>query len=266
MKTSLNMQKAISKDGTVIGFWKSGAGPPLLLVHGTTADHSRWSPISPSFEQHFTVYAMDRRGRGGSGDSPDYDIMREAEDIAAVVEAIGEPVFLLGHSYGGVCSLEASLLTDRVSRLILYEPNVPAGLPQYPPGVPDRIQTLIDSGRLEAGLEVFFQEVVRMPEHDLEAYRQLPVWKIRIQLTPTIPREMLFDRTYSFDTEKFAEFRVPTMLLLGGDSPPIFQKAIGLLDSMLPNNQVVILPDQQHIAMDTNPELFVKEVTQFLLK
>lgn len=266
MKDTLNMKKVTSKDGTIIGFWKSGAGPPLLLVHGTTADHSRWSLISPRFEQHFTVYTMDRRGRGGSGDSPDYDIMREAEDVAALVEAIGEPVFILGHSYGGICSLEASLLTDKVSRLILYEPPIPTGLPQYPPEIPDQIQTLIDSGKLEAGLEVFFREVVRMPEHELEAYRQLPVWKVRIQLTPTIPREMVLDQTYSFDTEKFTNFQVPTMLLLGGDSPPLFRQAIELVDSTLPNNQVVILPGQQHIAMDTNPELFAKEVTNFLLE
>lgn len=266
MEASSKMQTAISKDGTIIGFWKSGTGPPLLLVHGTTADHSRWSPILPRFEQDFTVYTMDRRGRGGSGDSPGYDIIREAEDVAAVVEAIGDPVFVLGHSYGGVCSLEASLLTDKVNRLILYEPPIPTGLPQYQPGVPDRIQTLIDSGRLEAGLEVFFREVVRMPDRELEAYRQLPVWKVRIQLTPTIPREMMLDQTYHFDKEKFEDLQVPIMLLLGGDSPPLFQQAIELLDSTLPNNQVVILPGQQHIAMDTDPELFVREVTHFLLE
>ena len=230
MKDTINMKKVTSKDGTVIGFWKSGAGPSLLLVHGTTADHSRWTPILPQFEQHFTVYTMDRRGRGGSQDSPDYDIMREAEDVAAVVEAIGKPVFLLGHSYGGVCCLEASLLTDKISRLILYEPPIPTGLPMYPEGVPDRIQTFIDSGRLEAGLKVFFQEVVRMPEHELETYRKLPVWKTRIQLTPYFPRELAIDRTYSFDAEKFAHFQVPTMLLLGGDSPPLFSQAIELID------------------------------------
>ncbi|MFZ1755511.1 MAG: alpha/beta hydrolase [Caldilineaceae bacterium] len=259
------MEQTRSKDGTVIGFWRSGSGPPLLLVHGTTADHSRWSPISPRFEQYFTVYAMDRRGRGGSGDSPDYDILREVEDVAAVVEAIGEPVFILSHSYGSICSLEASLLTDKVSRLVLYEPPIPTGLPQYSPGIPDRIQALVDRGRLEEGLEVFFREVVRMPEYELKAYRQLPVWNIRIQLTPTIPREMAFDRTYSFDTEKFSDFQVPTLLLLGGDSPPLFQKAIELVNSTLPNSQVVILPGQQHIAMDTAPDLFEKEVAGFLL-
>jgi pimeloyl-ACP methyl ester carboxylesterase len=217
------------------------------------------------FEQHFTVYVMDRRGRGSSGDSPDYDIMREVEDVAAVVEAIGESVFVLGHSYGAVCSLEAALLTDKVSRLILYEPPIPTGLPQYPPGIPDRTQALLDDGKPEAAVELFMREVVRMPEQALAAYRQLPAWQVRIQLAPTIPREMVIDRIYSFDAEKFASLHVPTMLLLGGDSPPLFQQATELVKSTLPDSQVVILPGQQHIAMDTAPDLFVREALQFLL-
>lgn len=259
------MEQIVSNDGTVIGFWRSGAGRPLLLVHGTTADHRRWAAISPRLEQHFSVYAVDRRGRGGSGDSPNYDILREAEDVAAVVEVIGGPVFLLGHSYGGMCSLEASLLTDKVDRLILYEPPIPTGLPFYLPGIPDRMQALIDSGHWEAALEVFFREVVRMPEHDLEAFRQLPMWEGRIPLAPTIPRELVIDRTYHFNAEKFASLQVPTMLMLGGDSPQTFRQAVERVDSALPDTRIVIMPSQKHEAMDTNPELFVREVLQFLL-
>lgn len=259
------MEQTTSNDGIRISFWRSGNGPPLLLVHGTTADHSRWAPISPRFEPHFSVYALDRRGRGGSEDTPDYHIMREANDEVAVVEAIGKPVFILGHSYGAVCSLEASLLTDKVRRLILYEPPIPTGIPQYSPGLPQQIQALVDSGEQEAALELFMREVIRMPEHELAAYRQLPAWQVRIQLAPTIAREMVFGETYRFQAEKFANLRVPTLLLLGGDSPPLFQRAIEVVDAALPGSQVVILPGQQHIAMDTNPELFVREVLQFLL-
>ncbi|MFO7525045.1 MAG: alpha/beta fold hydrolase, partial [Ignavibacteriaceae bacterium] len=92
------MEKVISNDGTEISYVKKGNGHALILVHGTTADHTRWLPIFPYFENHFTLYAMDRRGRGGSGDSPVYSIMKEAEDIAAVAESVEGPVFLLGHS------------------------------------------------------------------------------------------------------------------------------------------------------------------------
>ena len=260
------MEYAASKDSTSIGYRKSGAGSPLLLVHGTTADHSRWSAVSAQFEQHFTVYAMDRRGRGRSTDAPEYDLAREAEDVAAVIEAIGEPVIILGHSYGALCSLEAALLTDKVRRMGLYEPPIPTDLPMYPPGAPDRMQDLIDGGELEAALEVFMREVVRMPEYELEAYRQLPTWKIRINLAPTIPRELRIDKTYSFDPDKFANLRVPTLLLLGGDSPPLFRDATEAADSALPNSIVVTLRGQQHIAMDTNPDLFVSEVLRFVLE
>lgn len=260
------MAYVTSKDGTVIGYQRRGAGPPLLLVHGTTADHRRWAAISPQFEQHFTVYAMDRRGRGESTDAPAYDVMREGEDIAAVVEAIGEPAFILGHSYGALCTLEAALRTDKVRRLVLYEPPIPTGLPLYPPGVPGRMQALIDKGALEAALEIFMREVVRMPEHEFDAYRQLPMWQTRIQLAPTIPRELAIDQTYRFDPVHYANLRVPVLLLLGEDSPPLFRQATEALDSALPNSTIVILPGQQHIAMDTNPDLFMSEVLRFLLK
>lgn len=260
------MNQTTSIDGTTIGFARTGAGPALLLVHGTTADHSRWASVAPRFEEHFSVYAMDRRGRGMSGDAPDYDLMREAEDIAAVVEAIGEPVSILAHSYGALCSLEAALLTNNVRRLILYEPPAPTGLTLYSPDIPERMQQLIDHGELEAALEIMFREVVRMPEHEFEMYRRLPVWKRRIQLAPTIPRELVIDRRYRFDPEKFTGLHTPTMLLLGGDSPPFFRQAVEAVDSALPNSIVVTMPGEQHIAIDTNPELFVGEVLRFLLE
>lgn len=265
-KEELSMGKVISKDGTEIGFIKRGNGPPLLLVHGTTADHSRWNPVIPYFENQFTVYAVDRRGRGMSGDSPVYRLSKEAEDIAAVVESINKPVFILGHSHGAIASLEASLLTDKIKKLILYEPPIPLGTPAYPPGVPEKMQALIDSDRNEAALEVFFKEVVKMPDYEFEKYSRLPVYKRRIELAPTIPRELTLGKIYSFNTEKFTNLQIPVLLMLGGDSPGLFEKSIRVLDETLPNSRVFIMPDQQHIAMDTDTEMFVREVNKFLME
>ena len=77
-------------------------------------------------EQRFTVYALDRRGRGGSEDAQPYTIEREFDDVAATVNAIGEPVNVLGHSYGALCALEAALRTDHIRKLVLYEPPIPS--------------------------------------------------------------------------------------------------------------------------------------------
>jgi pimeloyl-ACP methyl ester carboxylesterase len=257
------MKRVASADGTEIGYARHGEGPALLLVHGTTSDHRRWAGISPRLEDRFTVYAMDRRGRGASGDGAEYALMREAEDIVAVVRAIDEPVSILGHSYGALCSLEAALLTA-VQRLILYEPPIPTEVPLYAPGLPERMQTLIDAGEWESALEIMFRDVVRMPERELETYRRLPKWTDRVRNAPTIPREMQVERTYAFDPGRYADLRVPTLLLLGGDSPPVFRRGIEVLAAALPNSSVSVMPGQQHIAMDSNPGLFLREVVRFL--
>jgi pimeloyl-ACP methyl ester carboxylesterase len=259
------MEQIISKDGTPIAFRRSGTGPPLLLVHGGTADHRRWATITPRFEPHFTVYAMDRRGRGMSGDARDYDLLREAEDVATLVEATGKRSFLLGHSFGGTCSLEAALLTNKINRLILYEADTPTEVPTFPLEVVDRIQALVARGESEAAIEVLFREIVEMPEHELEAYRQLPMWEVRVQLAGTVARELAALQNYQFQADRFAGLETPTLLLLGSDSPPSAREATERVAAALPNSKIVVLAGQGHIAMDTAPELFAREVRRFLL-
>ena len=39
-----------SRDGTAIVYWTTGEGPPLVLVHGTSADHTRWDALRPHLE------------------------------------------------------------------------------------------------------------------------------------------------------------------------------------------------------------------------
>ena len=66
------MHSIQSQDGTPIRYFRRGHGPAILLIHGTAADHSRWAPVVPALQRHFTLYAMDRRGRGGGGDAAAY--------------------------------------------------------------------------------------------------------------------------------------------------------------------------------------------------
>jgi pimeloyl-ACP methyl ester carboxylesterase len=72
---------------------------------------------------------------------------------------------------------------------------------------------------------------------------------------------------YQFKPERFKTLNVPTLLLLlGGDSPSFSKAAIEAVNGALPNSRIVVLPGQQHIAMDTAPDLFVREVLAFLAK
>jgi hypothetical protein len=46
--------------------------------------------LLPYLESRTTVYAMDRRGRGGSADGQQYALEREYEGVAAVVDAVAQ--------------------------------------------------------------------------------------------------------------------------------------------------------------------------------
>jgi pimeloyl-ACP methyl ester carboxylesterase len=242
--------------------WEHGAGPPLLLVHGAAADHRRWAPIVPALAEHFRVLAIDRRGRGGSGDGDDYAIELEYDDVAAVVDWVGAETAVLGHSYGGICALEAALLTDGIRRLILYEP--PMGFLASPPEVVRRLQALLDAGERDALVAFFMREVAGVADHQVEAMRSLPAWEARLDVAHTIPREERASREYRFDPERFRRLEVPTLLLQGGDSAAPFKAAAEALREALPRSQTTVMPGQRHTAMDTAAELFIAEVVGFL--
>lgn len=106
------MENVRSKDGTLIAYERSGNGPPLVLVHGALASHSRWATIVPDLEKYFTLYAVDRRRRGESGDASSYALEREFEDVAAVADAIGTEANLLGHSHGALYSWGGSVVSE----------------------------------------------------------------------------------------------------------------------------------------------------------
>ena len=126
------MDAVTSADGTRIAYEQTGSGRRLVLVHGTGLDRNFWelSGVHAALAEHHTVYAIDGRGRGKSGDADEYDLEREVEDVVEVVESIDETVTLLGHSYGALTALEAALHTHNLRGLILYDAfTLEAGLP-----------------------------------------------------------------------------------------------------------------------------------------
>jgi pimeloyl-ACP methyl ester carboxylesterase len=264
------MSHVVSRDGTRIAYWTSGDGPPLLIVHGTSGSHERFAPLLPYLEQNAAVHAMDRRGRGGSGDAPEYELAREIEDVAAVVDAIAASsrlkVDVYGHSYGGECAFGAALLTSNIRSLVLYEgwpPVLPEKL-KFPSGVEERLDALVTAGEREAALELFWREVVKVSEDDIRAIRAQPTWPARVATVHTITREFraFFDDT--FDPERAARITVPVLLLAGTDTPDELRDDPETVAAALPNARIAYLEGQQHVADVLAPELFAERMLEFL--
>jgi len=110
-----------------VGQWGAlGAGPPVLAIHGITANHLAWGMIAPLVPG--PVVAPDLRGRGGSGSLPGpYGMTAHADDCVAVLDELGvDRAVVVGHSMGGfVASVLAHRHPDRVARLVLVDGGAP---------------------------------------------------------------------------------------------------------------------------------------------
>lgn len=237
----------------------------MVLVHGGVAgSHLDWTPVVARLAEHFTIYAMDRRGRGESGDSTDYAIEREFEDIAAVISSIDEPASVVGHSFGALCSLEAALRTRNVDHLVLYEPAFSRGEAELiSEDVLEQIDRRIAERDVEGALTTVLREVGYTDE-ELELLQSKPWWPVGLGAADTITRELRALNDYRFNPARFARFSVPTALLVGSESPPLFADTAKSLHERLPNSRIVTIPGQAHEAMTTAPELFVEKVVDFL--
>jgi pimeloyl-ACP methyl ester carboxylesterase len=259
------MARVASRDGTEIGWWTSGQGPPLVLVHGAVADHARWRPLLPYLEPHATVHAMDRRGRGASGDAPGYDLAREFEDVAAVVEAVadrtGGPVALWGHSYGAGCALGGAALTGAVHRLVLYEPGL--GIP-YPAGSIEAVEAALAAGDREAALLLVLVGIIGMTDEEIASLRSGPRWPTMLASAPTVPRECRAEDGWTYRPGALDQVSAPTLLLGGAESHPVLKEATGRALAAIPGARVEVFDGHGHLAYRTDPAMVAAVIRRFV--
>src|SRR5262249_59686576 len=90
-------------DGPAIALETRGEGPAVVLVDGAFGTRTSGPNVAMAtlLAPHFTVHHYDRRGRGGSGDTPPYETAREIEDLGSVLHAAGDAAYVYGPSSGG---------------------------------------------------------------------------------------------------------------------------------------------------------------------
>jgi pimeloyl-ACP methyl ester carboxylesterase len=245
-----------------IAYERSGSGPPLVLVHGTSVERFSFCFVVPLFRDRFTLVAVDRRGRGESGDSTEgYAIEQEFSDIAAVVDSLGEPADLFGHSYGATVALGAATLARNLRRLVMYEPA--PGVSQVAPELMARLDALLAEDEREQLLTLFLTDAGLDPDA-LQQLRASPIWAPRVAAAHTIPRELRAEEGYRPDPEAFAALPARLLFLLGSESPEWALQGTNSVRALLPNSRVVVLEGEGHLAILTAPELVGDQVTQFL--
>ncbi|WP_183573040.1 alpha/beta fold hydrolase [Mucilaginibacter sp. X5P1] len=263
----------ISRDGTIISYLKTGSGPGLILIHGVLSIAANYSQLAAGLAQRFTVYSMERRGRGLSGpQGEDYSTTKECEDLDALQKHTGA-IYLFGHSYGGLIALEAARSNKAFSKIAVYEPGVSVDNSINVSWIPDYEKYMAAHQYLDA-FAVF--SIKAGPENA----QRTPLWMMKLMLPLFIKgpkREQMYAlmpsnlREHQQIASKnntyldYHEITAEVLLMYGGKSKLKWVgQAVRALKEVLPLAGIKEFPTLNHFGPDeTGPGEIAQVLTTY---
>ncbi|MBN1528502.1 MAG: alpha/beta hydrolase [Thermoleophilaceae bacterium] len=235
---------------------------PILMLHG--AGSARWAfdLLTPHLDDRFAVHAVDRRGRGDApdGDGP-YAIELEVEDVLAHLSELGPGATLFGHSYGALVAAAAAPRAEGLERLALYEP--PMGGVLASNEWRERFSARIATGDRDRAVTDFLADIGGYSQNEIDAMRGTPVWDARLEIAPTVIRELEAESRYELPAEALATLDIPVLMLVGSESPGWARRSTAAYAAAMPGAEVVTLEGQGHGATSGAAELVAAELLRF---
>lgn len=116
----------INVQGTTVEYLDQGSGDLAVLLHSSGASAAQWRALAETLAQHYRVIAPDLYGYGATphwaGRGP-FSLCHEAAIVHALLERLGAPAHLVGHSYGGAVALHVAAMAEHeLLSLTLIEP------------------------------------------------------------------------------------------------------------------------------------------------
>jgi pimeloyl-ACP methyl ester carboxylesterase len=268
--------KRIRVNGTDMAYVEAGQGEPLVLIHGSLCDYRYWTLQMPAFSAAFRTISVSLRHyypERWNGEGEDFGIGQHMRDVVALMDALDiAPAHVVGHSRGGHIAFRiAQNYPDRVRKLVLSEPGgaLEAGLSPHAAEVSKRFEpgsfqtqaeARIRAGDIDGGLQIF-----------VDAVSGPGAW----QRTPEIGKQFTRDNAMTllgqihetrepFTRAAAEAVKAPTLLVLGGSSPPMFGQINEALASAIPNAQRVTIADATHTMNVIRPAAYNEAVLKFL--
>jgi pimeloyl-ACP methyl ester carboxylesterase len=262
------MNNITSKDGTQIAYKVTGRGPALILVPGALALASNFTSLAQELAEHFTVYTIERRGRGESGpQGNDYSIEKEIEDLQALQTKTGAK-YVFGHSFGGFLLLEAARNNTIFDKIAVYDPGVSID-GSINMGWILRCQKELEQKKYHDAFTTFVQGLdpksAKLPHWILAQILRIVMKKSeREQKYPLLAgtirehnEEAKLDNTF----EHYSE--IPARVLLMFSDWPAAATAMTNLASVIPDFQTVTFSDLNHLGPEEKPVQIAQNLIKF---
>ncbi len=230
----------------------------VILIHSSGMSSRQWGKLGEVLGRTHRVIAPDLLGSGANPPWPAerlFDLSEDVDAIEAIVEKLGGPVHLVGHSYGGLLALKlARRNPSRIRSLTAYDPvafgalyaaNDAEGLADLARAGSNPVFTDFERGGDDAWFEVFVDYwngpgawrgmTSAGRESFLRVGRKVffEVWSLMHDRTPA---------------SAYAGIEAPALFLGGQVSPPAARRVVALLGEALPRGFVRLGPGAGHMG------------------
>jgi pimeloyl-ACP methyl ester carboxylesterase len=225
------------------------------------ADHHFYKELARKLENHFNVYNLDRRGRGQSTDTVPYSVEREVEDILAVMERIGEPVILYGHSAGSALAIRVASVSGSVAKLVISDPpftpqsNADTKVREMFAEEAKAIQVLNQKGD-HKGAAAFFLRGFGLSAEEVNGILSSPVGEGMIECARSLPYDYAVLGDGMVPDRLVVKIAVPTLILAAEAMP---DTALAL-SRLMPNSRFQPLDSSVH---ESEPGCIAEEIVRF---
>jgi pimeloyl-ACP methyl ester carboxylesterase len=253
----------VSADGTRIAVTRTGAGDPVVALHGSGGGLHSFAGVAERMADRHEVWTVARRGHGPS-DVPagGNSFEAEAADVLAVLAAVGRPAHVLGASTGAILALHAARAdASSIRSLALFEPPLFACDPGLEP-ILERYRALLEQDELaEAGI-LYASEVARVPQAVLDLLAGAPAPDPEEARRAAVGTLCDFEALTndSGDIGRWSGLDVPTLLLQGTETWEPVPTSFNALAEALPHAERVALAGQSHFAFNTAPDLVAEKL------
>ncbi len=248
-----------------------GAGPALLLIHGTGSSAHSWHRLAPLLAGSFRVTAFDLPGHGFTRGEPAHGLSLAGMSgaVGALLQALSiQPLLAVGHSAGAAIAARMALDGLFAPRALIGVNGALLPFDRYPdmlfaplarllasvPFAPnlfswrarDRVavERLIESTGSKLAREDIdlYWRLVRSPRHVAGVLQMMAQWDLG-ELKRRLP-----------------QLPVPLVQLVGANDRTIPPSAAQRVRALLPAARVVILPQVGHLAHEERPDLVAQAI------
>lgn len=239
--------------------------PTLVIAHGLYGSGRNWGVIARRLADRREVVAVDMRNHGDSPRFPTQSYPEMAGDLAEVIEHLGAPVDLLGHSMGGKAAMQLALTRpDLIRRLIVADIAPVAYTHDQTRNAQSMAAVDLSKVATRADADAALSESIDDPAlrafflQSLDMRTKPPRWKLNL---PVLETEM--PKIVGWPDTK-GRFDGPTLFLTGADSSYVDAEHRDAIKSLFPRARFAKIPDAGHWLHAEKPREFEETARVFL--